>query len=110
MGLFDKLFGGGTSGDPVICSECGSPMSESGEDRYECSNPNCHGVSFRENGEIVNAFERRRGSAGTCESCGQSLSRGDFSLPWEDGNNAYAYVRCPYCGHKNIKYGYGEDD
>ena len=45
-----------------------------------------------------------------CERCGSSLERGSFSLPWEDGNNKYAYVRCPHCGYKNIKYGYGEDD
>jgi DNA-directed RNA polymerase subunit RPC12/RpoP len=111
MGLFGKLFGGGSSGESVICSQCGSPMKESGEDRYECSNPNCYNVSFRENGEIVDAFSpRRRGSGDTCDSCGQSLSGGDLTLPWEDGDNAEAYVRCKYCGHKNIKYGYGEDD
>jgi DNA-directed RNA polymerase subunit RPC12/RpoP len=49
-------------------------------------------------------------NADTCESCQQSLARGDRSLPWEDGNNANAYIRCPHCGHKNIKYGFGEDD
>lgn len=45
-----------------------------------------------------------------CENCGQSLEGGDFSLPWEDGDNAFAYVICPHCRHKNILYGYGEDD
>lgn len=45
-----------------------------------------------------------------CESCGQSLEGGDLTLPWEDGDNAYAYVTCPHCGYDNIKYGYGEDD
>ena len=46
----------------------------------------------------------------TCEICGQSLQWGELTLPWEDGDNKYAYVRCPYCGYENIKYGYGEDD
>ena len=46
----------------------------------------------------------------TCENCGQSLSDGERTLPWEDGNNEYAYVRCKYCGYKNIKYGFGGDD
>lgn len=111
MGLLGKLFGGGYSGESVTCSKCGSLMNESGEDRYECSNPICDNVSFRENGVIVDAFSPRRlGGGGTCESCGQSLSGSDLSLPWEDGDNAEAYVTCKYCGHENIKYGYGEDD
>ncbi len=63
-----------------------------------------------ENGELVDSMHRGSGDAGTCESCGQSLADGDFSAPWEDGNNEYAYVRCRQCGHKNIKYGCGEDD
>lgn len=45
-----------------------------------------------------------------CKNCGQFLQRGELSPPWEEGDNKYAYVRCPYCGNKNIKYGYGEDD
>ena len=46
----------------------------------------------------------------TCEGCGQSLAGGDLTLPWEEGDNEYAYVECPHCGYKQIKYGYGEDD
>lgn len=45
-----------------------------------------------------------------CENCGQSLDRGVLTLPWEDGNNPYAYVTCPYCGHENTVCGYSEDD
>ncbi len=51
-------------------------------------------------GEIMN----------TCESCQSSLSGSDLTLPWEDGDNAYAYVTCRHCGHENIKEGFGEDD
>lgn len=46
----------------------------------------------------------------TCESCGQPLNKGVLTLPWEDGDNPYAYVQCPYCGYKNIMEGYGSDD
>lgn len=46
----------------------------------------------------------------TCVNCGRSLSRGSLTLPWKDGDNEYAYVKCPYRGYENIKYGYGEDD
>lgn len=109
MGLFDKLFGSGTSGSFEICPTCGAPLNEDGEDRFECSK--CHQVAFRENGEIVDAFSRHaklaNNNAGTCESCQQSLAGCSTIVPWEDGNNADAYIRCPYCGHKNIKYGFG---
>ena len=38
-----------------------------------------------------------------CENCHSSLDRGELTLPWEDGDNKYAYVTCPHCG-------YTEDD
>jgi len=40
---------------------------------------------------------------GTCANCGQSISRGSLTAPWEDGDNSYAYVRCPHCGCENIQ-------
>lgn len=46
----------------------------------------------------------------TCLKCGQEIKRAILTLPWEDGDNPYAYVRCPYCGYENIQAGYGEDD
>lgn len=46
---------------------------------------------------------------GTCENCNRSLSDGDLTLPWEDGDNPHAYVTCA-CGHDTDVYGYGEDD
>jgi DNA-directed RNA polymerase subunit RPC12/RpoP len=47
-----------------------------------------------------------------CDNCQQEFSRERLvlTLPWEDGNNPNAYWTCPYCGYKNIVYGYGEDD
>ena len=45
----------------------------------------------------------------TCANCGQIL-RGEITLPWEDGDNPYAYVRCRHCGYENIVDGFGEDD
>lgn len=45
-----------------------------------------------------------------CENCGQSLSGGALTLPWEDGDNPNAYETCPHCGHENTVHGYGEDD
>ncbi|MEQ8154500.1 MAG: hypothetical protein ABRQ25_06410 [Clostridiaceae bacterium] len=108
MGLFGKSIGS-IGGSEETCPWCGAKMDGDGE-RFEC--PNCTGgVFFMEDGELVDSMHRGKGSGSseTCISCGQPL-RGDFSAPWEDGGNRYAYVRCKYCGHKNIKYGYGEDD
>ena len=45
-----------------------------------------------------------------CECCGRPLAGGVLTLPWEDGDNEYAYVTCPHCGAENTQYGYGEDD
>lgn len=46
----------------------------------------------------------------TCINCEMPLDGGVLILPWEDGDNEYAYVICPHCGAENIQYGYGEDD
>lgn len=45
-----------------------------------------------------------------CETCHRFLEGGELTLPWEDGDNKYAYVTCPYCGWNNVQYGYGEDE
>lgn len=45
-----------------------------------------------------------------CANCQHSLEHGVFNLPWEDGDNPYAYVSCPNCGYENILDGFGEDD
>ncbi len=46
----------------------------------------------------------------TCPYCGRSLRGGELTLPWEDGDNASAYVRCPHCGEEVYLDGFGEDD
>jgi DNA-directed RNA polymerase subunit RPC12/RpoP len=45
-----------------------------------------------------------------CINCQQSLSGGELTLPWEDGDNSHAYITCPHCGYENIKCGFGEED
>jgi hypothetical protein len=42
-----------------------------------------------------------------CESCQQSLDDSEGILPWEDGNNSYAYVTSRRCWHENIMAGLG---
>jgi hypothetical protein len=45
-----------------------------------------------------------------CIACQGDLSGGERTLPWEDGDNPNAYVKCRHCGEKNTVYGFGEDD
>lgn len=42
-----------------------------------------------------------------CIECGWPLDGGDYMMPWEDGDNPYAIIRCPHCGCENPIY---EDD
>ena len=46
----------------------------------------------------------------SCPSCRASLGEGALTLPWEDGDNPYAYVTCPHCGYQLILDGFGEDE
>jgi DNA-directed RNA polymerase subunit RPC12/RpoP len=45
-----------------------------------------------------------------CENCQQALVGSELTVPWEDGDNAEAYVVCRHCRHRNTVYGFGEDD
>lgn len=45
-----------------------------------------------------------------CPSCGQSLEGGDYTAPWEDGDNSYGYVTCPHCGYDVILDSDDDDD
>jgi DNA-directed RNA polymerase subunit RPC12/RpoP len=80
-----------------ICNSCNTIFTESNIDEY-----------WAENSESKSDPTGNQG-AERCQSCGQSLSRGYLTDPWEDGNNAEAYVTCPHCGYKNTLYGYGGD-
>lgn len=48
----------------------------------------------------------------TCERCGRDYDSSDVELilPWENGNNPYAFWICPHCRSHNRVYGFGEDD
>jgi DNA-directed RNA polymerase subunit RPC12/RpoP len=115
MGFLDKLLSSIGGGSGRSCPDCGEAMwADSGEleGRYECHNDACTGwrVYFDEGGMLVDPPNRGKSSGGrTCESCQSSLSGGDSYLPYEDGSNSYAYIRCPSCSHENTQYGFGED-
>ena len=46
----------------------------------------------------------------SCEDCQESLAGSELTLPWENGDNPYAYVVCRHCGHQTTVYRFGEDD
>jgi DNA-directed RNA polymerase subunit RPC12/RpoP len=78
----------------LTCNSCNSIFTEDQVEEYWANNSKEEGVPANRS---------------TCESCGQSLSDGVLIDRWEHGNNAEAYVKCEYCGHKNILYGWGGD-
>jgi DNA-directed RNA polymerase subunit RPC12/RpoP len=102
-----------------VCPDCGGGLWDDGNEgvRYECHNDKCLGgrVFLVRNGELWDPSDPNRPAWNddnrTCERCQSSLSGGDSSLPWSDGDNPHAYIICPSCGHKNVLYGaFGEDD
>lgn len=114
MGIFDKLLGVIGDSTERPCPDCRKPLqadSEWVEGRYECRNDACFGsgVYFDEGGVLVDSRSRGK-SSGSCVACQSSLSGGDSYLPYEGGSNSYAYIKCPSCGHENIRDGFGEDD
>ncbi len=117
MGLFSKLLNsiGGSAGRP--CPDCGESLwADSGEPegRYECHNDGCTGwrVYFDEGGVLVDPPNRGKtgGDSGSCEMCQSSLSEAVSYMPYEDGSNSHAYIKCSSCGQENVRYGFGEDD
>lgn len=97
------------------CPLCGAPLD--GDDevpdpwgviRYECTNPDCHGIFYRENGGELESLEdrhrARQSNNQKCSNCGQSLSGGSYTAPWENGNNPDGYVKCPHCGYVNFQW------
>ena len=72
-------------------------MSRATPNRYES-----YQVSSRE--------PMRGGTMQECENCQKSLDDSEGTLPWEDGDNSYAYVTCRHCGHEKIMSGFGGDD
>lgn len=89
------------------CPECGH--DEMIEDGACLVCPNCATIftveQAKEYWECHSAPENVHLHQGKlCQSCNLSLSGGDYTPPWADGNNEYGYTTCPHCGHKNIRY------
>lgn len=86
------------------CPYCGGMVRGDAPDAtywFNCNN--CRERFYLENGELISPFSRRsHSSSRLCESCGQYLSGGGYTAPWENGNNPDGYIKCPHCRHVNF--------
>lgn len=111
MGFFDSLLSRIGNGPTDTCPMCAGTLDseEHGDGSYWCAS--C-GVLYKTvGGELVDVKDLRESeghAGGTCEMCQASLSGGDSYLPYEDGSNSLAYMKCPSCGYKNEREGFGE--
>lgn len=87
------------------CPQCGRKMKGDWPDKEVYFNCEFCGDRFviEDDGELVNVFNRGSNNHGTCINCGQSLTRGTYTAPWEDGDNSEGFVTCPHCGCYNYK-------
>ncbi len=94
-----------------ICPWCKWPLEDFGGGRYECTNKkHAGGIYYKINGELKSNDEINRSQGIRCRNCGQIMKKGTSSLPYENGNNSYATMRCEHCGYENIFDGFGFDD
>ena len=92
--------------DMPICDMCDSLMSKfDGVAWYTC--PECGNSVRITEGEVKwnrEIFGKQAATYGgrKCEFCGEPLSGGEHTGPWEDGDNVYGYIKCPHCGEINF--------
>jgi hypothetical protein len=93
-------------GAAEICPYCGAPLIDAAEGgwvegRYECPNCTDGGVFFMKDGGLVDSMHRSGDTDRVCVSCSQSLTGAEYIAKWEDGDNAEAYLICPWCRFRN---------
>ena len=88
------------------CPYCGGMVKGDAPDaQYWFNCTSCGERFYLEDGELISPFDRsRRKSNKTCANCGQSLSGGEYTAPWENGNNPDGYIKCPHCGYVNFEW------
>ena len=88
------------------CPNCGGMVEGDAPDATYWFNCRDCGERFcLEVGELISPFERiNHQSSRACENCGQSLSGGEYTAPWENGDNPDGYIKCPHCGHINFEW------
>lgn len=88
------------------CPSCGGMVQGDAPDAtYWFNCKSCGERFYLEDGELVSPYNRnRRTSSRTCSNCGQPLSGGEYTAPWENGNNSDGYTKCPHCGYTNFDW------
>lgn len=88
------------------CPMCGGIVEGDAPDAthwFNCTS--CGERFYLEDGELIGSFERTAQSfSRTCVNCGQPLDGGEYTAPWENGNNPNGYIKCPHCGHINFDW------
>ena len=65
--------------------------------------------SFDDDDESESHGESESSSSLTnCRNCGLPLTGGEYVPAWEDGDNPYAYIECPYCHYANSLRGFDD--
>ena len=88
------------------CPNCGGMVQGDAPDAtYWFNCKSCGERFYLEDGELISPFDSsRQNSSRICSNCGQSLSGGEYTAPWENGNNSEGYVICPHCGYTNFEW------
>jgi DNA-directed RNA polymerase subunit RPC12/RpoP len=89
------------------CPYCGGMLKGDAPDATRFFNCDfCNTRFYLENGELIDLFDKkaRRHTSRLCSNCGQSLSGGEYTAPWENGNNSDGYIKCPHCGYINYDW------
>ena len=88
------------------CPYCGGMVQGDAPDaQYWFNCQSCGERFYLEGGELISPFDRSRSkSSKLCANCGQSLSGGSYTAPWENGNNSDGYIKCPHCRYINYEW------
>ena len=88
------------------CPSCGGIVKGDAPDAtYWFNCQTCGERFYLEDGELVSPFSRNLcKSSKICANCGNSLNGGDYTMPWDNGNNEDGYTKCPHCGYTNFDW------
>lgn len=88
------------------CPYCGGMVHGDAPDAtYWFNCESCGERFYLQDGELISPFDMsRKKTSLTCQNCGGNLTGGEYTAPWENGNNPDGYVKCPHCGYYNYFY------
>ena len=88
------------------CPTCGGMVKGDAPDATYWFNCKTCGERYRLiDGRLISTWEEIDNSnAKKCANCGESLQGGEYTAPWENGNNSDGYIKCPHCGYINFDW------